>query len=244
MAHHLTTHYVSTNRLGPHPDNPRRGDVEAIKQSLDRHGQYRPLVVNRPTMEVLGGNHTLIAARELGLPEIAVTFVEVDSEQAKQILLVDNRTNDLAGYDAQALAELLQELPDLEGTGYDSNALDDLLDELAPEPVADDEPPPLPEEPKTRPGDLLCLGPHRLVCGDARDPASYARLMDGNRAELLWTDPPYGVDYEGKTAEALRIRGDGAAGLEALLSESFAAADSALAPGARLYVAPPRASCR
>jgi len=235
----LTTEYVPTDRLLPHPDNPRRGDVAAIKDSLERNGQYRPLVVSRRTFEVLAGNHTLLAARELGWSQIAVTFVDVDAEQARRILLVDNRTNDLAGYDTQDLVDLLEGLPDLEGTGYDHDALGDLLDELAPDPVEEDEPPPLPEEPETRPGDLLVLGAHRLLCADARHPESYDRLLGDKRCEAMWTDPPYGVSYEGKTKAALRIEGDGAAGLEGLLSESFAAADTALCAGARLYVAHP-----
>ncbi len=239
MVTHLTTKYVPTDRLRPHPDNPRRGDVEAIRDSLQAHGQYRPIVVNRPTMEVLVGNHTLRAAKALGWPEIAANLIDVDAEQARRILLVDNRTNDLAGYNPQALADLLSELPDLEGTGYDHDALGELLDELAPDPIGEDEPPPLPGEPETRPGDLLRLGPHRLLCADARYPESYARLMEGECAELLWTDPPYGVSYEGKTQASLRIEGDGASGLKVLLSQSFAAADSALSAGARVYVAHP-----
>ncbi len=146
----LTTEYLPTDRLRPHPDNPRRGDVAAICESLEVNGQYRPLVVNRPTMEVLCGNHTLRAARKLGLPEIAVTFVDASEEQARRILLVDNRTNDLAGYDGQALVDLLTELDSLEGTGFADAAFGELLDELSPEPAADDEPPPLPEKPDTR----------------------------------------------------------------------------------------------
>ena len=147
----LTSLTVPVEKLRLRARNPRRGDVAAIKQSLEANGQYRPLVANRRTMEVLAGNHTLIAARELGFTAIAVTFVEVDDEQASRIVLVDNRSNDLAGYDPEALVELLGELGDLEGTGYDEAALADLLDELAPEPLADDEPPPVPEEPESQP---------------------------------------------------------------------------------------------
>jgi ParB-like chromosome segregation protein Spo0J len=94
--------------LRPYEGNPRRGDTRAIRESLERNGQYRSIVVNRRTMEVLAGNHTLRAAIELGWEEIAATFVDVDDEQARRIVLVDNRTNDLAGYDSALLAELLE----------------------------------------------------------------------------------------------------------------------------------------
>src|SRR5439155_8335241 len=95
-----------------------------------RNGQYRPLVVNRRTGEVLAGNHTLEAARALGFERIAVTYVDVDANAAKRIVLADNRTSDLAINDPEALAKLLQELPDLAGTSYDQRALDELLSEL------------------------------------------------------------------------------------------------------------------
>ena len=110
--------------------NPRRGDVAAIRESLEHNGMYRPLVVNRPTMEVLAGNHTLRAIRELGWLEVDVYFVEVDEDAARRILLADNRTSDLATNDANELVSLLGELDALEGTGYDQGDLDELLDEL------------------------------------------------------------------------------------------------------------------
>ena len=191
----LRSELVAIRDLKPYPGNPRRGDVDAIKESLESNGQYRAIVVRAATNEVLAGNHTLLAAKELGWTRISVTLIDCDAEQAKRIVLADNRTNDLAGYDHHALAELLQELPDLDGTGYDQAALDALLDELAPEPLLEDEAPPLPPEPRTCSGDLYELGGHRLLCGDARDPCAYARLLGESRAHLLWTDPPYGVAY-------------------------------------------------
>jgi DNA modification methylase len=235
----LTTEMVPTGELRPYRGNPRRGDLGAIKESLLANGQYRPIVVNRRTMEVLAGNHTLRAAKELGWAAIAVTFVDCDEEQAKRIVLADNRTNDLAGYDTEDLVELLQAMPSLEGTGYDRGALDDLLDELAPEPLEEDEIPPLPPEPRSRDGDLYELGPHRLLCGDATAGLSYQRLLVGQKANLLWTDPPYGVSYQGRTKAKLRIENDHRAALEELLTNSFAAADQALIEGAPLYVAAP-----
>jgi ParB-like chromosome segregation protein Spo0J len=111
-----------------HPDyNPRQGDVGVIAESLRVHGQYRPVVVNRPTMEVLAGNHTLMAAKALGWKEIAVSFVDVDEEEARRIILVDNRSADLAGYDESVLAGLLQEVNSWEGTGFDADDVEALL---------------------------------------------------------------------------------------------------------------------
>ena len=118
---------VPIDSLTPYQDNPRRGDLEAIKESLAVNGQYRPIVANRRTGEVLAGNHTLRAAEQLGWTRIAVTWVDVDDETARRIVLVDNRSNDLAGYDDALLASILEDLPDLEGTGYDQAALAELL---------------------------------------------------------------------------------------------------------------------
>src|SRR5829696_495094 len=231
---------VPIGSLRPYARNPRRGDVGLIAESLERNGQYRPLVVNRPTGEVLAGNHTLLAAERLGWSEIAVTYVDVDDAQAQRIVLVANRSSDVAGYDDELLAELLKELPDLEGSGWDPHALDELLEEIADSSRGEaDAAPPPPPEPRTGLGDFYVLGRHRLLCGDARDEDSYARLLGGKQAELLWTDLPYGVDYEGRTPERLRIEGDGAEGIAALLRRAFAQIDAALAPGAPLYVAHP-----
>jgi DNA modification methylase len=230
----FATELVDPSQLRPYPGNPRRGDLEAIKDSLRRHGQYRPIVANRRTGEVLAGNHVLLAACELGLEPLAVAFIDVDNEQARRIVAVDNRTSDLAGYEQESLAALLSSLPDLAGTGYAEADLSKLLDELA-EPAEPSEPPPLPKRAETRPGELFALGEHRLLCGDARNGEDLRSVCD-RPAELLLTDPPYGVDYEGRTSERLTISGDRAAGLGALLSAAFAAAHRALAPGAPFYV--------
>lgn len=119
--------------LTPFHRNPRNGDVASIRESLRVNGQYKAIVVNRGThtgrpSEILAGNHTFQAAVELGWETIAATWVDVDDEAATRIVVVDNRTSDLAGYDSALLAEILEELPDLHGTGYDQTALDELLD--------------------------------------------------------------------------------------------------------------------
>jgi DNA modification methylase len=216
--------------------NPRRGDVAAIKESLVANDQYRALVVNRPTMEVLAGNHTLMAARELGWSEILVAFVAVSQEHATRIKLVDNRTSDLAGWDDAELAEMLREVEDLTGTGFSRGDLDALLELVSPTPIEDDDMPALPEEPLTRLGDVIELGPHRLACGDARDEELIGRLMDGGSASCLLTDPPYGAAYAGKTPRRLTIRNDKRADLNALLPAAFTVVDSHLSAGGSIYV--------
>src|SRR2546423_269190 len=117
MADQLETRKVPLADLVPYPGNPRRGDIGAIRESLERNGQYRPIVVNRRTSEVLAGNHTLAAARELGWQAIACSFVDADEQMARRIVLADTRTNALAGYAAGELLALLGGLPALAGTG-------------------------------------------------------------------------------------------------------------------------------
>jgi len=239
----LEAHSVALPELRPYPDNPRRGDVAAITASLRELGQYRPIVVNRLTMEVLAGNHVLEAAVALGWKRVDVTFVDVDDDGARKIVLADNRTSDLATYDSEDLLELLSEVGDLTGTGYDQGALDELIEEVSGSmPLADDEVPECPDEPRTQPGERIEVGDHRLVCGDATDTRAWDLLLDGERAEALWSDPPYGVHYEGKTSARLRLENDEPAGLAALLAGAFAEANRALVEGAPLYVAHPAGS--
>lgn len=134
--HALVIERAHINSVWTHPANPRQGDVGAIALSLRQHGQYRPIVVQRSTGYVLVGNHTLLAARSLGWSHIDAVFLDVDDEEAARILLVDNRTSDLAVYDPGALAAMLTDLAQqteagLAGTGFDSDDLDDLLADLA-----------------------------------------------------------------------------------------------------------------
>jgi ParB-like chromosome segregation protein Spo0J len=118
---------TTESKLRPYPRNPRQGNVEAIVASLREHGQYRALVVNSRTNQVLAGNHTFKALQQLDAETALVHFVDVDEDQAGRMVLVDNRTNDLASYDDAALLELLESVPTLDGTGYADSDLDELL---------------------------------------------------------------------------------------------------------------------
>ena len=240
---------VNVDVLQTFENNPREGDVAAIAESLELRGQYRPLVVNRGTftgrdMEVLAGNHTLLAARSLGWDSVDVGVIDVDEQTATQIVLADNRLADLGGYDDKSLAELLESLDDLAGTGYTIEDLDELVASVhVPEEYTDpDDAPDLPDDDEviSVPGDVYELGPHRVVCGDSTNPDDVVdKLLYDGLADMVWTDPPYGVDYVGKTKESLTIQNDGSDGLEQLLADAFTAATPGLVPGAPFYVTSP-----
>lgn len=139
----LETKTLNIDDVSPHPRNVRQGDIGGISQSLQTHGQYKPIVVDRRTMRILAGNHTWKAAKALGWKEISVGFVTTkNDDEATRILLADNRTTDLATYDDSALADLLKELANtdqgLDGTLFDGDALDQLLMDLDREPLDDD----------------------------------------------------------------------------------------------------------
>lgn len=128
MTAHGTASSLAVVDLSTFPGNPRKGRVEVIAESLTANGQYRPIVVNKGTLtgrplEVLAGNHTLLAARELGWETIEAWLIDVDEETAKRIVATDNRTADLGEYDNELLLELLSSLDSLDGTGYTTDEL-------------------------------------------------------------------------------------------------------------------------
>jgi DNA modification methylase len=232
-------------RLRPWPENPRwisRARLEELKLSLSAEPEMlvaRPLLA-LPDGTVIAGNQRLLAARELEWKTVPVITVDLDREQARLWALRDNNT--YGEWDESALAELLAELAsggvDLALSGFAVEEIGRVLDSMC-APVQADEAPPLPEgDPDSQPGRVYALGRHRLLCGDARDPELLRLLLGEERAQVLWTDPPYGVDYVGKTRRELTIANDTAAVGE-LLEAALGAADSLLAPSARFYIAAP-----
>ncbi len=236
---------TKVSELKVHPDNPRQGNVSDIARSIEINGFYGAIVAQKSTGFVLAGNHRLMAAKETGAKTIPVAWVDCDDEEARRILLADNRLSDLATYDESILATLLEELAQteigLDGTGYDS----DFLDELArsnlenEEGLTDpDEVPDIPNEPVTKPGDLWLLGDHRLLCGDSTSIEDLERLVGDEKVSLWITDPPYNVDYVGKSKAALKIENDKMADEEfrSFLREAYFAADTVMRPGAVFYI--------
>lgn len=146
MTNSLLTEIVTidTELVSPHPDNPRIGDIEAIKRSLAANKQFQPILVQSATGYIVAGNHTYKAAVELGWTEIDAVMLDIDDTQAKAIMLAANKTADLGGYDERLLASLLADLIEsddddlLEGTGYSSDEVDELLSAAADFDLPDD----------------------------------------------------------------------------------------------------------
>lgn len=128
----------NTDPLKEHPQNPRRGVVEAIDQSIEKNGWYGAIIAQKSTGYILAGNHRYRAAVEKGATDIPVIWRDVDDETALRILLADNRTADLGTYDEELLDGLLQELGDLTGTGYSfvMDAVQEQDEAPEPEPAA------------------------------------------------------------------------------------------------------------
>ncbi len=194
--------------LTPAPYNPRQISPEALaglRASLDRFGCVEPVIWNTRTGHVVGGHQRLKALQQLGETETQVVVVDLPEAEEKALNVALNNPA-IAGEFTAEIHTLLAELKDLLPEYYDDLRFDDLADqakkllaELAPEDGLtdpDDVPQP-PEESVTQDGDLIILGQHRLICGDSQDPAVLARLMDGAKAALYATDPPYGVGYDG-----------------------------------------------
>lgn len=249
---------VPIDSIEPHPDNPNKGYGESIEEL----GFYGALVCQRSRRRILVGHTRWRADKAAGETEIPVIFVDCDDVRARKIMLADNEWARKATTDQDLLAlnlqALLEEDGDLTGTGYDTTDLELLLEELGAADGEDgdgpdgdwledpDETPEVAAKPLSSFGDVWLLGAHRVVCGDSTTAAAYEQLFkvgdesgDRETAQLVWTDPPYGVSYVGKTADALTIENDEltAEELEEFLGLAFGHAAAACDPGAGWFVA-------
>jgi DNA modification methylase len=233
----------------------RAGDLQPNPRNWRRHPEPQRAAL-RGLLRQIGYADALLARREgdsLVLIDghlrqsldpaqvVPVLVLDVTEAEADTLLATLDPLAGLAQPDPEILADLLGRVDS------SSRAVLDLLATVARDaglPVrrvlADpEEVPSLPAEPRSKPGDLWILGEHRLLCGDATKEQDMGWLMGGEQAEAMWTDPPYGVDYVGKTPRALRITGDVPSGLTELLAGAFGQAGAVLRPGARIYVAHP-----
>ena len=201
--------YRKIGELIPYTGNARTHSDKQIAQiaaSIRKFGFTNPVLIDEEG-GIVAGHGRVAAAKQLGIAEVpTIVLGHLTPAERRAYVIADNRLAELAGWDReilkiefQALAELDLDF-DLEITGFETAELDLLLDDSAGEDAADpaDEmPEPVPGPAVTQPGDVWLLGKHRLICGDARDPATYAALMGAERARAVFTDPPYNVKIDG-----------------------------------------------
>lgn len=248
MFEHLQIEYWPIERLTAYARNPRKNDhaVDRVAAAIREFG-FRVPVVAKSDGTVVDGHLRLKAAQKLQLAEVPVVLADdLTDAQVKAFRISVNRMAELAEWDDELLALEVDELRgmnfDLELTGLDGDFLNRLLDTpptAGTVPLCDpEEVPEPPEVPVTKPGDLIILGRHRLICGDSTDPAVVARLMAGKKADVVFTDPPYNVDYQGKTADALTIENDAMSDTDfyAFLLAAYRAMLEATKPGGPIYV--------
>ena len=213
MAELVKTETRNISELHGWDKNPRsinKKDFERLKKQIQTLGQYKPLLITQDN-EVIGGNMRLKAYTELGITDVWVSVVTPKNEQDKlEYALSDN---DRAGYyDDDLLANLIPQYPDFDWASYavDMRApqtLDDLVLSLTP--IDEDEAPEVSDDtPDSVPGQVYELGPHRLMCGSATSIEDVTKLMNGHKASMVFTDPPYNVAYTGKTKDKLTIQND------------------------------------
>lgn len=230
--------YMETTKLKLNPKNPRKNEdaVKTVMKSIEKYGFKNPLIADS-NLVVYCGNTRLKAAKKLGLKEVPVIIADdLTPEQIREYALIDNKSSEIADWDYELLQE---ELKELDFSDFD---LDWGISEPTTEVVEDDFDVDATvdkiKEPRTRLGDIYQLAEHRLMCGDSTKPDDVQRLMDGALADLLLTDPPYNVDYEGKTGEKLKIENDkqSDADFRAFLQAAFCCAKDIMKPGAAFYI--------
>lgn len=179
------------SELIPYENNPRNNDdaVDYVANSIKEFGFKVPVVIDKDRV-VVAGHTRILAAKKLKMDKIpCVVADDLTPEQIKAFRLADNKTGEFATWDFEKLEFELGELSDfdMEQFGFDSDEQDEDAE------VIQDDVPDVPDDPVTRTGDIYELGDHRLICGDSTDADVLDKLMDGQRAVFVFTDPPYGV---------------------------------------------------
>lgn len=204
--------HISIDKLLPYARNSRTHSEEQISQiaaSIKEFGFTNPILLDKD-MGIIAGHGRLAAARKLGLTILpCIKLGHLSENQKKAYIIADNKLAINAGWDDEMLKLELENLRDIDFdtslTGFSDEEIADLLVEITEGETDPDEAPEPLEDPITKPSDLWILGNHRLLCGDSTNIQHVERLMDGKKADMVFTDPPYGVNYEG----GLQDTGDG-----------------------------------
>lgn len=247
MNYEMKISKVSVSDMKPAKYNPRKdlkpGDpaYEKLKRSMTEFGYVEPIIWNQQTGNIVGGHQRFKILVEQGHSEVECVMVDLPPEREKALNVALNKVT--GDWEFEALADLLKELDekdfDVTLTGFDAAEIDDLFSQVHNKDATDDDydvNKALEEAAFVQPGDVWLLGRHRLMCGDATDSTDVARLMDGKKANLVLTDPPYNVDFQGSSG--LKIQNDKQENqqfFEFLLS-AFTNMAEHLEPGGSAYV--------
>lgn len=222
---------IAPSALKPYAKNAKKHppeQIDRIAESIKQFGFVQPVVIDKDNVIVIGHGR-VVAAKRLGLREVPCVLVDtLTPAQVNALRLADNKTNESA-WDLDLLQDSLLDVGGIDMAVFGFEQIEQ------PEAVEDDYDPVLPDEPKSAVGQVYRLGRHRLMCGDSTNPEHVALLMNGAQADMLLTDPPYNIDYEG---QAGKIKGDkqGDAEFRQFLIDAFTGARMSMKNGAAFYI--------
>lgn len=234
----LKIEYLKVTDLKPYEKNARKHqkkDVENIARSIEKYGMNDAIGIWGKDNIIVEGHGRLLACKKLGIETVPVVRLDhLTDEQRREYAIAHNATAELSEWDFDILPD---ELADLDLSDFDFDF--DIEDEEETK-IVEDEAPEVDEdaEPITKLGDIWQLGRHRLMCGDSTNLENVEKLMGGQLADMLLTDPPYNVAYEGKTKQKLTIQNDSMDGdtFRHFLRDAFACADAVMKQGAVFYI--------
>lgn len=228
---------MKISEVKPYDKNPRKNDdgVDAVANSIKEFGWQQPIVVDKDNVIIVG--HTRYkAAKKLKMDKVPVVVASnLSDEQVRAYRLADNKTGELTDWDMGLLDDELANIADIDMSdfGFDLDLGDD--EAKVQEDDFDEE---VPEEPKSKLGQIYQLGRHRLMCGDSTKAEDVKKLVGGVQCDLLLTDPPYGIDYQGRTKDKLRIQNDSLDDSDFIefLAKALDSAKNVLKRGSSIYM--------
>lgn len=228
---------IALKDLKPYENNPRKNDdaVKYVAESIKEFGFKVPIVIDKNNV-IVAGHTRYKAAKKLKMSEVPCIIADdLTDEQIKAFRLADNKVAEKAEWDFDLLNAELDDIIDLDMELF---GFEDALQDDAEEAVEDEFEVELPAEPKSKLGDIYQLGNNRLMCGDSTVLEDVEKLMGGEQADMLLTDPPYNVNYKGKTKDKLKIKNDqmGNDNFRQFLTDAFSNADMVMKPGAVFYI--------
>ena len=204
----LKIEYVDINSIKPYSKNAKQHpaeQIEQIKKSIEMFGMDDPIGIWKD--EIVEGHGRLIACKELGYTEVPIIRLDhLTDEERKAYTLAHNKLTMNSDFDIDILNDELMnafDTIDMSDFGFDLD-----FDDEEEQEIVEDEVPEVPEEPKAKLGDIYQLGKHRLMCGDSTNESDVDKLVGEQKIDLLITDPPYNVDYEGGTKDKMKIKND------------------------------------